>query len=85
MRGCSPFCQHLLYRNLVQKNGKWLKEGDILRNPEFAKTLRIIREDPEDFYVGNLAKSIVDDVNTEGGTQLQSVTIDISGQDDNLQ
>ena len=38
-----------------------------MRNPELGKTLRIIRENPEDFYVGNLAKSIVDDVNAEGG------------------
>ena len=44
-----------------------------MRNPELGKTLRIIRENPEDFYVGNLAKSIVADVNAEGGMETSFV------------
>jgi len=54
-------------RNLTQKDGKWLEEGDILVNPEFAKTLEVIRDDPEDFYTGELAKQIVKDVKDAGG------------------
>ena len=40
-----------------------------MRNPELGKTLRVIRENPEEFYVGNLAKSIVADVNAGGGME----------------
>jgi len=54
-------------RNLTQKDGKWLEEGDTLVNPEFAKTLEVIRDDPEDFYTGELAKQIVKDVKDAGG------------------
>ena len=68
------FCEiKTLNRNLVLKNGRKLKTGEIMRNPELGKTLRIIRENPEDFYVGNLAKSIVADVNAEGGMETSFV------------
>ena len=36
-------------------------------NPEFAKTLEVIRDNPEDFYTGELAKQIVEDVTAAGG------------------
>ena len=44
-----------------------MKEGDLLVNKELAKTMRTIRDDPEDFYVGKLAERIVQDINAEGG------------------
>ena len=36
-------------------------------NPELAKTLEVIRDNPEDFYIGELAKQIVKDVKADGG------------------
>eukprot|EP00111_Clytia_hemisphaerica_P010087 TCONS_00029500-protein len=54
-------------KTLLFKDGKWLKEGDLLINKELAKTMRIIRDNPDDFYVGDLAKQIVKDINAEGG------------------
>lgn len=35
--------------------------------PKFAKTLERIRDNPEDFYNGELAKDIVQDVKDAGG------------------
>ena len=35
--------------------------------PKFAKTLERIRDDPEDFYNGELAKDIVQDIKDGGG------------------
>lgn len=35
--------------------------------PNFAKTLEIIRDDPESFYKGSLAKDIVKDIKDGGG------------------
>ena len=35
--------------------------------PKFAKTLERIRDNPEDFYYGELAKDIVQDVKDGGG------------------
>ena len=35
--------------------------------PKFAKTLEIIRDDPDSFYTGNLAKDIVKDIQENGG------------------
>lgn len=35
--------------------------------PKFAKTLEIIRDDPESFYNGSLAKDIVKDIKDGGG------------------
>lgn len=41
-------------------NGSYLKEGDILKQPELKKTLqRLIDEGPESFYTGSIAKDIV--------------------------
>jgi gamma-glutamyltranspeptidase len=46
----------------------YLKEGQLLKNPELAKTLRLIAEFGSDgLYTGEVAKKLVEDVATEGG------------------
>jgi len=35
--------------------------------PKFAKTLERIRDNPDDFYYGELAKDIVQDIQDDGG------------------
>ena len=43
------------------------KQGETLCMPKYAKTLERIRDNPEDFYYGELAKDIVQDVKDGGG------------------
>merc|ERR1719334_2522866 len=40
---------------------------ELIKNEPLAKTLEIIRDDPDDFYYGNLAKKIVKDVAAKDG------------------
>ena len=47
---------------LLDKNGKPYKEGTKIKNEKYAKTLEIIRDDPESFYNGQLAKMISQDI-----------------------
>ena len=43
------------------------KPGEMLYMPKFAKTLERIRDNPDDFYYGELAKDIVQDIQDGGG------------------
>ena len=47
---------------LLDKNGKPHKEKTKIVNEKYAKTLEQIRDDPESFYNGPLAKSISQDI-----------------------
>lgn len=57
------FCRELL----IDKNGNLKKLGTVLKMPMFATTLETIRDDPESFYTGELAKDIVKDIQDGGG------------------
>ncbi|MHA6253253.1 gamma-glutamyltransferase [Oceanobacillus sp. CAU 1775] len=49
-------------------NGQALKEGDYVRQPDLAKTLKVIREEGfSSFYTGEIADAIVDTVKNLGG------------------
>ncbi|PFX23881.1 Gamma-glutamyltranspeptidase 1 [Stylophora pistillata] len=52
---------------LFNKDGELKKLGEILYMPKFARTLERIRDNPEDFYFGELAKDVVQDVKDGGG------------------
>ena len=52
---------------LIDNNGKLKKLGTVLKMPKLAKTLEIIRDDPDSFYNGSLAQDIVKDIQDGGG------------------
>jgi len=52
---------------LLDAEGNLKKLGSVLKMPKFARTLEIIRDNPESFYTGELAKDIVKDVQGNGG------------------
>ena len=57
-----------MFRELLfEEDGEIKKLGQIIKMPKFAKTLETIRDDPEDFYTGQLAKDIAKEVQDGGG------------------
>ena len=50
-------------------DGTPLAEGEILKEPDYAATLRAIAKDPEAFYKGDIAQAIVDAVQHAPGQQ----------------
>ena len=53
---------------MITKDGvSYLKEGDIMRRPEYAKTLRSILEYGADYlYTGSVAQNIANEVQRAG-------------------
>lgn len=52
---------------LCQKDGAWLREGDLLRQPDLANTFdHLIRHGLDDFYTGELAAAFSDVFNALG-------------------
>ncbi|XP_068677719.1 glutathione hydrolase 1 proenzyme-like [Montipora foliosa] len=47
---------------LLDKEGNPYKQGQIIRNEQYAKTLEILQNDPKSFYNGSLAKNISRDM-----------------------
>ena len=53
---------------LLFSEGKVVKKGTIFRQPELGRTLkRIAQNGTEDFYIGEIARDIVDDMKQNGG------------------
>ena len=53
-------------------NGKPLEEGDILNQPDLAKTLKLIqKEGSQAFYTGEIGKALVKEVQKRGGTMTE--------------
>jgi gamma-glutamyltranspeptidase / glutathione hydrolase len=50
-----------------QRNGDYYKAGDIFRQPDLARTLERIAENPDDFYHGSLAKELAAAMQRGGG------------------
>ena len=46
--------------------GDVYKEGDTLRLPELAATLRVIQEDPDALYTGSLSDTLAQDLQNLG-------------------
>jgi gamma-glutamyltranspeptidase / glutathione hydrolase len=68
----------------VKENGKVREAGEILKNPDLAKTYRIIAEQGADaFYQGEIADAIVSDMETNGGliTKEDLKAVDVSTTD----
>jgi gamma-glutamyltranspeptidase / glutathione hydrolase len=55
-------------RRIFLKNGAYYQSGEILRQPELAATLRrIVQNGPSEFYRGQTAHDLADEMKREGG------------------
>ena len=54
-------------RRVFQRNGDYYKVGEIFRQPDLARTLQRISENPDDFYHGALARELAAALQKGGG------------------
>jgi gamma-glutamyltranspeptidase/glutathione hydrolase len=54
-------------RRIFQNGGRGFQQGDVLKQPELARTLRRIAANPDEFYTGVMAREIADFVQQGGG------------------
>ncbi len=55
-------------KRIFLNGGACFEPGDSLKQPELASTLRRIAADPEDFYTGQTARILVEEIRSHGGT-----------------
>ncbi len=54
-------------RRIFQRDGNYYQEGEVLRQPELARTLERIAKNPDDFYHGDLARELATATQKGGG------------------
>jgi gamma-glutamyltranspeptidase / glutathione hydrolase len=54
-------------KRIFQRNGNYYKTGEILKQPELARTLERIAKNPDDFYHGTLAEELAAAMQKGGG------------------
>jgi gamma-glutamyltranspeptidase/glutathione hydrolase len=54
-------------RRIFQRDGNYYQQGDVFKQPELAKTLERIAENPEDFYHGAMARELAAAIEKGGG------------------
>ncbi|MBL8267229.1 gamma-glutamyltransferase, partial [Steroidobacter sp.] len=54
-------------KRIFQNGGKGWRQGDLLKQPELARTLERIVADPDEFYNGKMAREIADFMKQGGG------------------
>ena len=54
-------------KRIFQRDGNYYKAGEVLKQPELAKTLERIAKNPDDFYHGTMAKELAADMQKGGG------------------
>jgi len=54
-------------RRIFQRDGKFYQAGEVLKQPELARTLERIAKNPDDFYHGALAKELAAAMQKGGG------------------
>jgi gamma-glutamyltranspeptidase/glutathione hydrolase len=54
-------------RRIFQNDGKGWHQGDVLKQPELARTLERIVADPDEFYTGRMAREIAEFMQAGGG------------------
>src|SRR5438067_4624290 len=54
-------------KRIFQRNGNFYQQGDVFRQPELARTLERIAQNPDDFYHGQMAREITAAVQKGGG------------------
>ncbi|MFI5117536.1 MAG: gamma-glutamyltransferase [Terriglobales bacterium] len=52
---------------IFQRNGDYYQQGDVFKQPELAKTLERIAENPDDFYHGAMARELAAAIEKGGG------------------
>ena len=54
-------------RRIFQRDGKFYQSGEVLKQPELARTLERIAKNPDDFYHGDLARELAATIQKGGG------------------
>ena len=54
-------------RRIFQRDGKFYQAGEVFKQPELAKTLQRIADNPDDFYHGSLARELAAAIQKGGG------------------
>ena len=54
-------------KRIFQRDGNYYQPGQFFRQPELARTLQRIAENPDSFYHGDLAKEIAKAIRKDGG------------------
>jgi gamma-glutamyltranspeptidase/glutathione hydrolase len=54
-------------RRIFQRDGNYYKQGEIFRQPELARTLERIAQNPDDFYRGAMARELAASMQKGGG------------------
>jgi len=54
-------------RRIFQRHGNFYQPGEILKQPELARTLELIAKNPDDFYHGALARELTAAIQKGGG------------------
>ena len=54
-------------RRIFQRDGNFYKPGEVFRQPDLARTLERIADDPDDFYHGSLARQLAAAMQKGGG------------------
>jgi gamma-glutamyltranspeptidase/glutathione hydrolase len=58
---------YLESRRVFQRNGDYYKPGELFRQPDLARTLERIADNPDDFYHGTLARELAAAIQKGGG------------------
>jgi gamma-glutamyltranspeptidase/glutathione hydrolase len=53
-------------KRIFQRGGDFYREGETFKEPELARTLGRIADDPDDFYHGEMARELVDELKKGG-------------------
>ena len=67
LREDKPLGQFPESRRIFQRDGNFYKAGDVLKQPELARTLKRIAANPDDFYHGAMARELAAAMQKGGG------------------
>jgi gamma-glutamyltranspeptidase/glutathione hydrolase len=67
LREDKPLGQFPESRRIFQRDGNFYKSGEVLKQPELARTLKRISANPDDFYHGAMARELASAMQKGGG------------------
>ena len=62
-----PLAQFPESRRIFQRDGNYYKAGEVLKQPDLARTLKRIAGNPDDFYHGDMARELAASLQKGGG------------------